>query len=290
VSRAALPSMAQLLAFDAAARLGSFKEAAAALHRTPSTISHDVAALETFLGALLFERRTRAVLLTDAGRAYADAVAGLLDGLAGATAQLRSRCWPDAVRISTNPLMAAEIVTPLIPRFEAEFPGVQLHLSVTETLEDPGQGAVDLAIRYGGTDQRNLEQVQICDSTALPVAAPGVDWDGAPRIDYVLGTSTAWTQWQQLGHALPGGSGRVHRFSQFAAAVGAAERGLGITLAPRPLLNPLIRSGRLVAMPNAETMSVSPITLISRRLGVDAAVWRGLRDWWRDALRSALHG
>ena len=266
VSRPALPSMPQLLAFDAAARLGSFKVAAEALHRTPSTISHDITALEQFLGQRLFERQTRRVQLTDAGARYAECVATTLNDLTDSTTRLRMRAHPDALRLSANPLTAAEIVTPLIPAFEAAFPSISLHLSVTETLENPGWGEVDFAVRYGQDIANGLEYAQICTSEAVPVAAPGVDWKTAARIDYALGASTAWALWGQDAHALPGSAERVHRFSQFAAANSAAERGTGIALGLLPLLNPLIRAGRLVTMPGAPTMPAAPISLVSRRL------------------------
>jgi len=281
--------MAQLLAFEAAARSGSFKAAAERLHRTPSTISHDIAALERFLGVRLFERRPRHVVLTDAGRVYADRLSALLDALTEATAAVRARSRPAAVRISTNPLTAAEIVTPLIPDFEAAFPGITLHLSVTEVLENPGQRDVDFAIRYGREMPDGLICDRICESRAVPVAAPGLDWSSAPRIDYALGTSTAWALWKQRGFAMPGHPERERRFSQFAAAMGAAEQGMGIALGILPLLSPLIRAGRLTVLPGSDALPADPIHLLSRRLAEDETIWHAIRAWWLAALRAALH-
>jgi DNA-binding transcriptional LysR family regulator len=62
-----------LQAFDAAVRLGSFKEAAQALHLTPSAISHRIRNLEKAMGGALFVRAHRAVEVTPTGRALARA-------------------------------------------------------------------------------------------------------------------------------------------------------------------------------------------------------------------------
>src|SRR6185295_10690047 len=62
-----------LQAYDAAVRLNSFKAAAEALHLTPSAVSHRIRNLEQAIGGPLFTRRHRAVQITPAGRALADA-------------------------------------------------------------------------------------------------------------------------------------------------------------------------------------------------------------------------
>jgi LysR family glycine cleavage system transcriptional activator len=66
-----LPPLACLLPFEAAARLGSFSRAAEELHITQAAISRQIRALEEDLGTSLFERRNRAVFLTEAGRRFA---------------------------------------------------------------------------------------------------------------------------------------------------------------------------------------------------------------------------
>ena len=64
-----LPPLNALRAFEAAARHLSVSQAAAELHVTPAAISHQVKALEEWLGVPLFRRLNRQVLLTDAGQA-----------------------------------------------------------------------------------------------------------------------------------------------------------------------------------------------------------------------------
>ena len=65
-----LPPLPNLIAFDAAARLGSFVRAAEELRLTPSAISHRIRTLEDSLGQALFSRAKRRIALTDAGARY----------------------------------------------------------------------------------------------------------------------------------------------------------------------------------------------------------------------------
>ena len=66
-SSRSLPPLVSLRAFEAAARRLSFSQAAEDLFVTQSAISHHIQRLEKELGVALFERRTRAVALTEAG-------------------------------------------------------------------------------------------------------------------------------------------------------------------------------------------------------------------------------
>ena len=79
------PSITALCAFEAAARLGSFTEAAAELSLSQSALSRQVAALEEQLGRRLLERSTRRVALTPEGAAYAREVAPALARIRDAT-------------------------------------------------------------------------------------------------------------------------------------------------------------------------------------------------------------
>ena len=85
-----LPSPVALRAFEAAARHLSFTTAADELNVTQAAISHQVKALEQWLGVPLFRRLNRALLLTDAGQNYAPPLGDAFDELAGATDRLRA--------------------------------------------------------------------------------------------------------------------------------------------------------------------------------------------------------
>lgn len=83
-----LPSLAALRTFEAAARHLSFTKAAAELNLTQSAVSRHIRRTEEYLGVLLFERIKQRLVLTDAGRAYADDIRTALEHMQTATMNL----------------------------------------------------------------------------------------------------------------------------------------------------------------------------------------------------------
>src|SRR5215471_17406244 len=77
-----LPPLNSLRAFEAAARLGSFKQAAAELHVTHGAVSRHVQVLENWLGVPMFRRLNRRVALTEAGKSYLAEVGAAFDRIA----------------------------------------------------------------------------------------------------------------------------------------------------------------------------------------------------------------
>src|SRR5258708_20955472 len=84
-----LPPLDLLRGFEAAARQLSFTRAAAELFITQSAVSRQIQALEAFVGVTLFERRHKALALTDAGQAYYRSIAPTLDQIREPTRRLR---------------------------------------------------------------------------------------------------------------------------------------------------------------------------------------------------------
>ncbi len=99
-----------LRAFEAAARLGSFKLAAAELAVTPAAVSHQIAVLERYLGAQLFKRMNRAIAPTRRGAALAVTMSELFDRLSEALDAARGtgRERRPALSVSVVPSLAAK--------------------------------------------------------------------------------------------------------------------------------------------------------------------------------------
>src|SRR5688500_944053 len=131
-----LPPLEALRVFAAAARSASFAKAAETLHLTPSAVSHRIKALEEQLGLALFERRVRAVKLTDAGRRYAAAVEEALTVLREATRRLRPAAAGKTLTISVSPIFGARWLLPRLARFESAHPALTVQLISTNRLAD----------------------------------------------------------------------------------------------------------------------------------------------------------
>jgi LysR family glycine cleavage system transcriptional activator len=149
--RDALPPLAALHAFALVAETGSLTAAAARLNVTQPAISRRLRELEATLGTALLRRGANAVVLTEAGTRYADAVRGALDALRSATAELGADPrGPLRVRAYTT--WALRWLIPRLPRFRANHPGIEIELvTSTAPVVDFAREGLDAAIRSAGT-------------------------------------------------------------------------------------------------------------------------------------------
>src|SRR5919112_3506753 len=119
-----LPSLDLLKTFETVARHLSFTKAAAELFVTQSAVSRQVRQLEEHLGARLFERRTRAVVLTDAGYRYYTQLAPLLRQLDELTQEVGAAHTVRRVRITATLTLASLWLVPRLAAFQEKHPDV----------------------------------------------------------------------------------------------------------------------------------------------------------------------
>nr|WP_315477255.1 LysR substrate-binding domain-containing protein [uncultured Undibacterium sp.] len=138
-------------AFEAAARLGSFKLAAHELSVTPAAISHQLAALEDYLGTTLFVRSNRLVQLTAKGQQLSEQVTSSFAQLQQALEQASAlRADNQVLVVSAAPSIAAKWLVPRLSRFHAQYPEIDLQLSSENQSHDFIKNAsIDVALRYG---------------------------------------------------------------------------------------------------------------------------------------------
>lgn len=148
--------LTQLRTFLAVANRLSFRRAAEALHYAPSTVSAQVKALEQELGAALFERLGRRVLLTEAGRRLLPRARRLADLAAEARACLGGEnAAPGELCVRISETLGLLCLPAMLARFATEFAGVRLTLLMASGLglaRDLRQGATDLALILGEAD------------------------------------------------------------------------------------------------------------------------------------------
>jgi DNA-binding transcriptional LysR family regulator len=143
----ALPPLDLLRGFESAARHLSFTRAAAELFLTQSAISRQVQALEAFVGVPLFERRHKALALSDAGLAYYRSVSATLDQLREATRKLRDSGKGHVLTVTTTVSFAALWLVPRLARFRKEYPHVDVRITATQEVVELEREGVDVAIR-----------------------------------------------------------------------------------------------------------------------------------------------
>ncbi len=158
-----------LIEFDAVlaiARRGSFRAAALELGVSTTSLSNLISALERRLGVRLFNRTTRSVSLTDAGRNFVDqvapAVATLHDAMLAASAQQESPSG--TIRINAFPTAAREILAPLLLPFLRRYPQVHVDLVTEGRIVDIVAEGFDLGLRSA--------ELVPSDMIAIPVGPP----------------------------------------------------------------------------------------------------------------------
>ena len=143
-----LPSLNAIKAFESAARLNSFKDAANELNVTPTAVSHQIRALEETLKIRLFERKIRAVTLTKEGTLLATAANRSLQDLLTTVNKLKGS--PRTLTISTTNSFAAMWLVPNLASFQQQFPDIDIQIRAEELLIDiEHDRRVDMVIRYG---------------------------------------------------------------------------------------------------------------------------------------------
>ncbi|MGB0506882.1 MAG: LysR substrate-binding domain-containing protein [Pikeienuella sp.] len=276
-----LPSLIALRAFEAAARLGGFKQAAAVLHVSPTAISHHIRGLEADLDIALFRRGARGVALTDEGAQLAAACADSFRGLEQAVEALRPATGRRTVRLALGPIIAARWLAPRLTKFWQAFPDIDLQL-IRATGGTPPPDA-DLAIIW--TDQAEAGN-HLLSVTATPVAAPGLlaqfgtpetpaDLLKLPLIHNI--SRIGWSEWFQLAGVNSSHPPGILTDDANVALRGAIEA-QGVALGLSPLIDDDVAEGRLVrlfnlSMPHQRRYVVGPATDSNNRRAAAVRAW-----------------
>src|SRR5690242_5281839 len=164
-----LPPLNALRAFEAAARHLSFSRAAAEMHVTPAAVSHQVKALESRLGVLLFRRLTRGLRLTDEGQMLMPELRGAFDRMSQALDRIGAGARGGTLTISTGTTFAFTWLMPRLPRFQAMHPTLEVRLMTSRYAVDFTREDVDLAIRHGRGGWSGLRVDKVFEEPMTPL-------------------------------------------------------------------------------------------------------------------------
>jgi len=252
-----LPPLKALPAFEEAARLLSFSAAARELNLTHGAISRQMKSLETHLGVRLFRRLSRRLELTEAGKAFLPATLSALDGLEASAARLSAAARQGPLVIACLPTFMMRWLIPRLYDFNARHPSVDVRLSASSGPVDFARQGVDVAIRIGAPPWPDGIAAQAFMSEEIgPVCSPALlkrrrlQRAGDLGHHALLHTETrpdAWSDWLARSGTANVDASRGQRFEHFYFLLEAAVAGLGVAVAPRPLVMEDLRLGRLVA-------------------------------------------
>ncbi|MFD1559376.1 LysR substrate-binding domain-containing protein [Paraburkholderia silviterrae] len=167
-----LPSLDGLLAFEAAARHGTFERAADELCVTGSAIAKRVAAVEQLLGVQLLVRRGKSLTLTPVGKEYLDQLRSPLRLLAEMPLHRKHREQKERLRVCSPPTFARQIIMPRLATFTAAHPELELEIVLTAPNADTAASDADLWIRGG--DPLSIGGMVLMLDCITPLAAPAL--------------------------------------------------------------------------------------------------------------------
>ena len=239
-------------AFEAAARTGSFRDAANELHLTPSAISHAIRKLESTMSTTLFERGTRSVRLTPAGENLMRHAGAAFDNLRRGIEEVAGR-GPQLLRVHSAPSFAAQWLAPRLGRFIAAEPKLEVRLAASAEYARFSNDDFDLDIVYGQPRGEGVEIVPLGEETITPLCTPEI----AKRIrkpkdlinQVLIRSEVKQVQWHQWFAANGLEPPAIHgmRFDRSFLAIAMASSGLGVTLESTLLAEGEIKTGRLIA-------------------------------------------
>jgi len=142
-----------VLTFTRVVQSGSFAAAGQRLKLAPSVVSKHVAKLEQALGTRLLQRSTRKLSLTDAGSAYFEHCARIVEELEQSQhAIARLQAEPSGrLRVSSLNSMIETVVAPLLPEFLRRHPKIELEIVTSDRIVDLAEEGFDLALRITST-------------------------------------------------------------------------------------------------------------------------------------------
>ena len=259
--------------FNLVARHGGFGRAARASGRPKATLSRRVSELESSLHLRLFERGTRALKLTEEGRALYERTGTLLAELDETAAAIASGGDKPRgrLRISAPLLFSQTVMGKLAANFALKFPEVRLEVTTDDRSVDMIEEGYDLVIRVNpDTDESLVGRIFLRDRLVV-VASPGLPRPGGdlavPAV--VRGASDLNSVW-----VVKAPDGRSHiavepvlRLASLTMVRDAVRAGVGAARLPVSLVGQDLAAGRLVHWGDVDGPEISLWTLYpSRRL------------------------
>jgi DNA-binding transcriptional LysR family regulator len=297
-----LPPLDLIQGFEAAARNLSFTKAAEELFITQSAVSRQIRGLEEHLGIALFERRHRALALTEEGRALYSAATELLERLQSVTDRLRADGAAPHLTVTTTNGFASLWLIPRLRGFTALNPDVDVRISASYKLVALERSLVDVAVRLCRAEDAPEGSICLFGEQLFPICSPALVAEGphplrspADLAHHTLlhmdgaGGYFDWSTWlaaEGFADLRPAASLRFDGYDQM---ISAALSGQGVAMGINHLVQGLVAEGRLVApFPNSVEGSRAYYVVHSQMTGTRPHV-KAFVEWLVREARAATH-
>lgn len=245
--------------FVEVAKMEGFSAAARQLHISTTAVSRYVMELEDWLGVQLFNRTTRHLGLTEAGRAYLDRCTHIVDDVENLerTSRDLKENPQGKINVTAPVFMGRQFLSPILPEFLERYPGIRINLQLVDRYVNLVDEGFDVALRIANLPDSNLISRKLGDMCMVMVASPSyLEIHGTPEsvddldrfnciVDSVADYQERWPLSNDKGQVgfkvnsnLSINNGELVREMALA--------GLGITLLPDFFVARDIKAGKLV--------------------------------------------
>ncbi|WP_174363607.1 LysR family transcriptional regulator [uncultured Caballeronia sp.] len=251
-----IPSLTALRAFEAAVRLGGFARAAAELNVSTSAVSHQIRGLEDTLGVRLLERSTGigGIRLTAAGASLLPAASGALSLLEDACSEIKGVAR--RLTVSANAPFSAMWLARRLAEFSGSNPATPLNAIIQDGEPDFARYDIDLAVVHVADHALRPDDIVLLQEDVFPVCSPELHPFASTAVCRCRLLQEAhenflelnWLNWSAEFGLPDDFDTKIVRYSSFSQVIGAAVGGAGLALGRSPLIEPELRSGRLVRL------------------------------------------
>lgn len=296
------PTLRQIECFQAVVELGSFSRAAERVSTTQANLSHTIRDLETVLDARLFDRTTRRVNLTDAGRAFAEgALAGLAEiDRAAETVRDLGKLRRGQVSIAAPPLLCTTVLPHLVRRVANEHPNLVIRIEDVgpETvIEQVRNGRCDLGVGTFSGDNLDVESQTALSDQLMIFISPDHDFAGYEEVRWselenqpiiTLTQKSNIRLLTEIGFEQTNLALRPHmEVNQIHTILSLVEVNAGIAVLPAYAFTAL-RGRGIVARPLVNPALVREVRLITPRDREQSAATVAVRTILRNLLRQMI--
>ena len=285
--------LSALRTFEVAARLESFKDAADELGVSATTVSNQIRMLERDWNCLLFVRKTRQVVLTEAGQSLSRVVQQAFDSIAREI-DSRFASSRSAVSIAVGAIFGARWLTPRLSAFRRDLPRIELSVQRGHRFTGPADMPTPIAVDWGNGDWPGLESQFLFNVHYAPVLSPALaqsvggitcaaDLAKLPILHQQ--ERVEWHAWLTL----VGASGMRLRdetiIEDSNMAMQAAIDGQGVALGNFPFVQAEVDAGRLLKPFNEELLPTRSYFMLTKPGARKRPEIAAVCDWLQEQAR-----
>ncbi len=232
-----------LRSFCVASKCLSFKHAASQLFLTPSAVSHQIKKLEAQLGIALFNRGTRTIELTSAGKQFYQSIQPIINQLESTISEFTQMQHNQTITISLPEFFASELFIPRLSEWSENNPTINLQLETVKSNSAPAQSAdLSIVLANGKPNAKIVQElfpiryVPACNKR-LYKKLKNMGLKALKSTPLILHRSRPWSwhQWADKNSVDDFDPKQIIQFDSMFGVARAAQQGMGIALVPLPM-------------------------------------------------------